>query len=181
MKRLSAAQLVLFVLFIAFFMAPVLWAKGDMVLIEVRAKALTSPIKITDPKIQEFTVWAGPGVNGAGLEDASGFIADWKQGAVAAPPAGLTRYKLSFYWGCRTIQTAGCPEERPVLCYVAFYAFDPASPRGFVYVPGRGEASYVLNVGTIYHGPRVEGHWFHASDAWERFARPIIATARRSN
>ena len=24
---------------------------------------LTSPIRITDPKIQEFNIWAGPGVN----------------------------------------------------------------------------------------------------------------------
>ena len=42
-----------------------LWAKGDMVLIEVKGGTLTAPLKIIDPKIQEFNVWAGPGVNGA--------------------------------------------------------------------------------------------------------------------
>jgi hypothetical protein len=49
--------------------ATALWAKGDMVLIELKGKALSAPIKITDAKIQEFNVWAGPGVNGSGLNE----------------------------------------------------------------------------------------------------------------
>jgi hypothetical protein len=36
-----------------------LWAKGDTVLIEVKGETLSTPIKITDPKIEEFTPWAG--------------------------------------------------------------------------------------------------------------------------
>ena len=55
MKRISVAMFGLLILILA----PALWAKGDMVLIEVKAKSLRAPIEITDPKIQEFNVWAG--------------------------------------------------------------------------------------------------------------------------
>ena len=174
MKRVSRALFGLLVLFAS----PALWAKGDMVLIEVKAKALSAPIKITDTKIQEFSVWAGPGVNGSGLKEADGFIAEWKKGAVAEPPAELERYELSFYAGCRT--AANCLGDRPSLVYVVSYAYAPLSNRGFIYLPGKGEASYSLNVRTIYHGPQVEGHWFFATDSWENFVRPLIAKARKS-
>ena len=40
------------------------WAKGDMVLVEIMGGHLPSTIKITDPKIEDFNIWAGQGVNG---------------------------------------------------------------------------------------------------------------------
>jgi hypothetical protein len=144
-----------------------------MVLIEVRGPLLMTPIRITDPTIQEFSVWAGPGVNGSGIENAKGFIIDWHKGVVDQPPTGLTRYELSFYDGCRLAQN--CQGEKPSLVYVVAYEYDPSSNRGFVYLPGKGEASYYLNVGTIYHGHGAEGHWFVASSEWNTFIRPLIA------
>ena len=79
-----------------------LWAKGDTVLIEVKGETLSTPIKITDPKIEGFTPWAGPGVNGARVPDAEGFIVDWHSGVVTQHAAGLQHYEVSFYAGCRT-------------------------------------------------------------------------------
>lgn len=174
MKRISVAMFGLLILLLA----PVLWAKGDMVLIEVKAKSLRAPIKITDTKIQEFNVWAGPGVNDAGLQEAEGFIADWKKGAVAEPPTGLERYELSFYAGCVTDRH--CLGERPSLVYVVTYAYAPSSDHGFIYLPGRGDAQYKLNGATIYHGPWVDGHWFFATESWETFVRPLIVKATRT-
>src|ERR1700680_3946119 len=147
-----------------------------MVLMESKGGPLTTPIKITDPQIQEFSVWAGPGVNGTGLPNATGFIVDWQKGVLAQPPAGLQHYEVSFYAGCRTVPNdPRCLAEPHSLVYVVFYDSDPSSKRGFIYLPGKGEASYWLNVHTILHG--VEGHWFFAADSWERFVRPLIANA----
>lgn len=139
------------------------------------------PVQITDPRIQEFNVWAGPGVNGAGLEDAEGFIVYWKKAAVAAPPVGLKHYEVSFYAGCRT--EPSCLGERPRLDYVVVVSYDynPSSKRGFIYLPGKGDASYSLNLGTITHVSRVEGRWFFALDSWESFVRPLIARAKASS
>jgi hypothetical protein len=156
-------------------------AKGDMVLVEIRGATLVAPLKITDPKIMDFSPWAGPGVNGATLDKtAPGFIADWNKGAVATPPVELTRFEVFFYVGCRTIPTPSCLNEPPVLCYMVSYAYRPGSPHGFIHFPGTGEAMHDLDTGTIYHGPRVEGHWFVATDEWEGFIRPLIAKSKAS-
>jgi hypothetical protein len=169
MKRVLAIVCGLLVLL----MAPAAaWAKGDMVLIEIRGGNLTAPLKITDPKIQEFSVWAGPGVNGSTVENAEGFIADWRKGAVAQPADGVPRYELSFYAGCRTAPS--CLGETPILVYVVSYAYDASSKRGYIYLPGTSR-----NVSTIYHGKDVEGRWFPATYAWEQFVRPRIAAASR--
>jgi hypothetical protein len=164
----------------AFIASSPLCAKGDMVVIEVKGGALTSPLKITDPKIQEFNVWAGPGVNNTTLENASGFIVDWHAG-VAHPPAGLQHYEISFYEGCRIPNNFGCRAEKPSLAYVVFYDYDPSSTRDFVYLPGKGEPWYVMNVRSIYHGDEVEGHCFLAADSWKNFIKPIIAEALTRN
>jgi hypothetical protein len=54
------------------------WAKGDMVLLEIMGGDLPFTIKISDPKIGDFNIWAGPGtsrmINGVTLESAEGFI-----------------------------------------------------------------------------------------------------------
>jgi hypothetical protein len=151
---------------------PAMWAKGDMVLIEVKGGTLTTPIKITDPRISEFNVWAGPGANEGVLENATRFIIDWQAGFVAQHPAGLQHYEVFFYAGCKIPDDPQCRAEKPRLVYVVPFDFDPTSGRGFVYLPRYGELWFEVNSGTIYH--RVEGHWFLASDSWGRFVRPFI-------
>ena len=71
-----------------------LWAKGDMVLVEIMGGQFPSTIKITDSKIDEFNIWAGPGVNGVSLEEAEGFIINWKAGVTAAPGPALEHYQV---------------------------------------------------------------------------------------
>jgi hypothetical protein len=153
-------------------------AKGEMVLIEVTGANLPTPIRITDPKIEAFSLWAGPGVNGARVPNAEGFIVDWRAGVLSPRAAQLTRgvqhYEISFYEGCRT-SNDWCTQKQPRMVYVVSYDYDPASPRGFVYLPGKGDASYQLNIGTIWR--RVEGNWFFATASWEEFIRPVIDKA----
>src|SRR5665213_229078 len=52
-----------FGLLVSLVVTPAMSAKGDMVLIEVKGGTLAEPIKIADPRISEFNVWAGAGVN----------------------------------------------------------------------------------------------------------------------
>ena len=164
-----------FGLLVSLVVTPAMSAKGDMVLIEVKGGTLAEPIKIADPRISEFNVWAGAGVNGAVLEAATGFIIDWQAGVVAQHAAGLPHYEVSFYAGCRVSDDPQCRAEKPRLVYVVPFDFDPWSGRGFVYLPRYGEPWFKLNSGTIYH--MVEGHWFLASDSWKRFVRPFIVKA----
>ena len=148
-----------------------------MVCIEVRGKGLTKAVAITDPGIQHFHVWTGPGVNGVAVADAEGFIANWKHGVVPSPPDRMPRYELSWYATCHP-GAANCRSTQPSLVYVVLYARDPASRHGFVYLPGKGEPSYDLNVRSIYRGPRVDGQWFRTTESWDRFIDPVIAPSR---
>jgi len=164
-----------------------LWAKGDMVLVEIKGASLKSPIQITDPRIEEFNIWVGPGISvGDGIssqkEETKGFIIDWQAGVAGQRPIGLQHYEVSFYAGCRTPErwnsnVRDCLAEKPRLAYVVSYDYDPSSKRGFVYLPGKGDQFYYVNIGSIGHGSR-DGHWFFATTSWEDFVRPLIANAQ---
>lgn len=154
------------------------WAKGDMVLIEITGGNLPSTLRITDPKIDDFNIWAGPGVNGVGLEQAEGFIIYWKAGVVQQPRTEVEHYQLAFYAGCRTIpDDPRCLAVKPHLAYVVLYDYDRQSKHGFVYLPRITEPWGSLNGGSIYRGNAIEGHWFRANDAWQSFLGPILGKA----
>jgi hypothetical protein len=150
-----------------------LFAKADTSKIIIKGPDLSAPIEITDPKtLASFDVWSGTGTT---CTTASGescappstesFIVDWSHPMVGHP-TGLHRYEVSFY--------AKMPDER--LIYVVFYEFDPTIKQGYVYLPGRNEEWYQLNVSALIHG--VEGKWLPAWSAWEDVARPLIAGAK---
>ncbi len=97
-------------------------------------------------------------------------IVDWSQGPVSAPPKGLPRYEVFFY------ANFGNNEEKPV--YGVSYEYDRLARRGYVYLPGKGEKCWQLNVGSIFRG--LEGNWFSAWNLWEDVATPRIAKAAAS-
>jgi len=121
-------------------------------------------IEITDPKILvNFRVWAGPETSSG---ETKSLIVDWSRGPIAEPSPRLPRYEIDFY--------VKLPEER--LMYVVFYEFDPSTMQGYVYLPGKRDDWYPLDVSTIYHG--VEGKWFHAWSTWDELAGPLVTKAR---
>ncbi len=141
-------------------------AKGKTIRITIQGADLKSPIEITDPKIlANFNVWDGPGTSS---NEGHGLIVDWSQGTMSSPPKGLPLYEVSFY------ADSGNQEEKQV--YVVWYEYDPSSRHGYVYLPGKGEKWWRLNVSSIFRG--VEGNWFSAWSSWEDVARPLIETAK---
>jgi hypothetical protein len=147
-----------------------LFAKSETSKIIIKSAVLSAPIEITDPKtLANFVVWTGPGTScsgeGCAEPGTESFIVNWSQ-PMAEPPKGLQRYEVSFY--------TKMPDER--LVYVVFYEYDSATEHGYIYLPGRADESYRLNMGTIARG--VEGKWFRSWGVWEGVARPLIAGAK---
>ena len=127
-----------------------------------------SVTEITDRSVVgQFQVWSGQGTYsgapGQTTEGTQGFIIDWAAGIVEQRPSQLRRYELRFYVAPRdTYQRTGAPEE---LAYVVLYEHDPATGLGYVYLPGKSDEHFALNVRSIHR--RVEGHWLRANEAWQ--------------
>jgi len=169
MKRLLAITLHFSVLLAG---PSLVFAKGKTVRIVIEGADLPKPIDIADPKIlANFNVWTGPGTysTSPGFDaNAPSFIVDWSQGPVTEVPHALQRYRVSFY--------VSFHDERIAIAYVVFYGYDPATGSGYVYLPGRSDQYYSLNVRAIFRG--VEGNWFRAWSTWENVAGPLITNAK---
>jgi len=171
MKRMLAVAFVVSLLLIV--PSPFL-AKDATTKITIEGAGLAKPIEITDQKVlANFNVWTGPGTFSTqpGFNaNAPSFIIDWSQGPVTQLPEALRRYQVSFY--ADVLST-----ERPI--YVVYYAVSPGSEQGYVYLPGKSDEWWRLNVSSISRG--VEGKWFHAWSTWDSLARTLIKKARLVN
>lgn len=170
MKRILA---VAFIVSLFLIVPSRFFAKGATTKIMIEGADLAKPIEITDRKVlANFNVWTGPGTfsTQSGFNaNAPGFIIDWSQGSVTQLPQALRRYQVSFY--------SNELSERAI--YVVYYAVAPGSEQGYVYLPGKSDEWWRLNVTSIARG--VEGKWFHAWSTWESIARPLIKKVRVAN
>ena len=153
--------------------AVILSAKSEIAKMTITGSELPKPVEITDKSIlAAFDIWSGPGnfkiENGVRTPIVNDGSILWSLGAVPEPPKGLPHYQVSFY--------ERSPEER--LMYVLKYLYDPSEKKGYVYLPGKGEKSYEVNVHSIYRG--VEGQWFRASDGFCSTVEPLIRKAKRA-
>jgi hypothetical protein len=146
-------------------------AKGTTTRIVLTGGNLTGPLHITDPAMLEgFNVWAGRGTYTNGVEGTQGFIIDWPSGPLTARPAGLMRYQVSFF-----VKYANRPlESQPdQLAYVVYYEWDRVRAEGYVYLPGRDDEFFSVNVGSI-HRNGMNGHWFRSTPAWQNAIAPLL-------
>lgn len=150
------------------------WPKSQITRIAIVGPSLTAPLEITDPGIlARFNIWNGPGVrlNGEQIHlnspERIGAFIDWARGPLPDQPPSSGIYTVTFHLGGRE------PMREWHRRYVVKYAYDPAAPGGYIYLPGRNDGEvYERNVFSIGHG--VEGSWFHSAPAWEQFVRPAI-------
>jgi len=151
-------------------------AKGLTVRITIEGGSLKAPIAITDAQtLAPFNIWSGPGTFGGDSATppidpatdvkvhAPSFVVDWSQGIIAAPSPELPRYKLSFW----------ASENPTKLAYAVTYVFDPSTKRGYVYLPGKNDDGWYIDVGSVYR--QIEGNWFRAWSVWDRVAIPLMA------
>jgi hypothetical protein len=167
MKRIAVLSIVLLLL-----ANPArLVAKSPTLKIVIQGADLITPIEIRDPKVlANFQVWSGMGTysNVPGFDPTTpSFIIDWSAGSTVDPSKALPRYEVSF--------SADWPNER--LVYALSYAFDALTGRGYVYLPGKNDKNYELNVHTIIR--RAEGKWFHSWAKWDSIAQQLIESRKR--
>jgi len=131
-------------------------AKGPTVKIMISGGGLTSAIEVTDPRILEISnVWGGQ-------------FLDRSRGTAEEPPRGLRRYEVSFY-----VKFADNDVRKK---YVVYYYPNLSAEQGYIYLPGKEETWYHLNVGTIWRQGQ-DGKWNYASPRWEDLIKPVIARA----
>ncbi len=130
-------------------------AKGDTRRLVIAGGPLPAPVEIVSADALA-NVWGGT------------FI-----GAPCDPPAGgLPRYEISFY-------VRPPREDTARRMYVVVYVEDPAAPEGgYLYLPGRGEDGYSLNVRTILR-ENDDGRWHRADARWSRAINAALRRARR--
>jgi hypothetical protein len=147
-----------------------LFAKGPTSKITIlNYSTFSAPTDIADEAtLANFWVWAGPGVthsaNGITSEETEGFIVDWRAGVVTDHPSGLPHYVVLFY-----------VTSQPDPVYAIFYEPDLAHRHGYVYLPGPGDDEYSRNTRAMFHGHGFEGHWLHASSAWQNTMTRLLA------
>ncbi len=129
--------------------------KAPTVKIIISGGGLAKAIEITDPRILELShVWGG------------NFL-DTSRGLAKEPARELPRYEVSFYVD---FGNNGVRDVRKK--YVVYYCPDASGRQGSIYLPGKGEPWYWLNVGSILRGQ--EGKWSYASPAWEALVKPLL-------
>jgi hypothetical protein len=164
MKAISTTLLVLFT------MPLLVFGKGATY--KTTLSAPGHAVEITDAKaLNDFRFGPGPGntLNGfPNWKPNSWIVEDWVH-AVAEPEHTFPRLKASFH--INPVNGEGTRE------YVIYYVYDPAAKQGYVYLPGRGEASYRENVSLLYRGDEFEGHWFRATPEWTKEVQAAIERA----
>ena len=121
-------------------------AKGPTVKLTITGPGLAAPVEIVEPAILDASNVFGGSFLGETLQ--------------AAPPVETPIYTVSFH-----VQS---PEwmRRPVKAmYAVSVARDTRTGALWLYLPGRGEAGYALNVGTILRDGQ-DGHWHRPPLAW---------------
>ena len=119
-------------------------AKGPTVKLTLTGPGLAAPIAIVAPAILEASnIFAGSFIGEPVSE---------------APPVMQPIYTVSF-----DLQP---PQNKPVrTAYAVLVARDARTGTLWMYLPGRGEAGYALNVGTILRDGQ-DGHWHRPPPAW---------------
>lgn len=155
----------------AFLALPVLaFAKGETTSITLSESGKTVAT-LNAAAIKEFSFGPGPGnfvgAGAPGWQPKSWIVENWES-PVAEPAAQLTRLQATFQLTMRDESTRN---------YVVFFAFDPATKQGYVYLPGKGESYYDSNVSLMLRGDKYDGHWFLASTEWTNKARAAMEAA----
>ena len=127
-------------------------AKGPTVKLTVTGPGLDQPLEITEPGAIAANVWHGNFIN-------------WQEGPALEPAQSFPRYMIQFH--------VVPPRSEVKMMYVVYCVWDEGAGRVLVYLPGRGEDWYRLNVSTILRSGQ-DGKWHYASDEWSLAIRSAL-------
>jgi hypothetical protein len=139
---------------------PVAYSKSSPDLILVSGDGLTAPIEITGlSSLKAFDPWNGQ-------------FADWKQKPLTDAPCFRRSMEVLFYkkWGERK---SSLDHGDLQLIYATCYC--SSNQGGYVYLPGRSDAHYRENMGTIIRDD-ADGKWYPATPAWDSLLSNAVAT-----
>jgi hypothetical protein len=129
-------------------------AKSPTVKVTISGGALAHEIDVTDPRTLDLSsVWGGTFLDASaapGIE----------------PARAVPTYEVWFY----TKSGDGGMQRR----YVVYYSPGQGEKRGLIYLPGKGQPWYWLNVHSILRDDR-DGKWNYASPHWEELVNSAIA------
>lgn len=148
--------------------APAAYPKGSPDKIAVRGGKLARTLEITDREsLKGFDPWGGQ------------FI-DWDKGFVANPPDRNYTLEVFFYKKGSGRHSQYDQGDLKLIYALRYYPGRNGEP-GYVYLPGKGEAFYHLNIGTIMRKDH-DGRWLFASPAFEALIKRALMSdaARRS-
>ena len=132
---------------IALMMVTTLTAKGPTARLVIAGGGLATPITVRDASI---------------LKDSNVYHATFLGGIAHAQSIDPTwpTFVISFFVSTPAWSRQGVQEK-----YVVYYARNPRTGEGFVYLPAPGEKWYQLNTSTIVRNG-LEGNWVRASAPW---------------
>ena len=121
-------------------------AKGATVKLTLNGPGLAAPVEIVEPAI----------LHGSNVWDGS-FLGE----TLDAPPPGATAtHTLTF-----EVQTPEWMRQAPRTMYTVLLARDAKSGGLLLYLPGRGEPGYRVNVSSMLRDTQ-DGHWHRPSASW---------------
>lgn len=131
----------------------------------IRGGSLAQPIEITDREtLMLFSPWFDK------------FI-DWEKGVVAAPATQEQVFEVSIFMKSRPDNPA--QDHRDMrLIYTLKYCPRTSGP-GYIYLPGKDDEHYAVNVSTILRDGH-DGKWHQAATAWETVVKRLIASSTSS-
>jgi len=136
----------LFVIAFALLASIGLEAKGATVKLTLNGPGLAAPVEIVEPAI----------LHGSNVWDGS-FLGE----TLDAPPPGATAtHTLTF-----EVQTPEWMRQAPRTMYTVLLARDAKSGGLLLYLPGRGEPGYRVNVSSMLRDTQ-DGHWHRPSASW---------------
>ena len=136
----------LFLLLALLAFSAALQAKGPTVKLTITRPGIAVPIDIEDPALLD-----GSNVFGGS------FLGETLQ---AAPQVVQPIYTVSFH-----VRSPAWMRRPVTAMYAVSVARDARTAALWLYLPGRGEAGYALNVGTIMRDGQ-DGHWHRPPHAW---------------
>jgi hypothetical protein len=152
----------LFFLLVMVLLAVPVLAKGSVGKITIESPDLADPVEITDRDIVlRFNPWAAQ------------FIG--RVGPFSRPPevGQQAPYQVYFY-----LENGYGQLE---LSYMLYYYPQPAGTRGYIYMPGKGEPYYPVNVRTILR-EESDGRWHQSTPVWEdAFEKILIKHSNSAN